>query len=364
MDDVDAAVAQLLGCLEGRLRLHPSIEYGSIVGWLKLAGGAASQLVIEPVMRELDGAKSLLILSAEILSMVPFDIIPLLGGVLADHYDVRQIASVISTKEMPRSCGAERYLLVGDIDYGRVTCGRCHEAGGVAVTDATTSHGELPGSLEEINTLRPMIESAGKTCVVLRGSEVCRHVAVREFGSHDVLHIATHGGLSLSERADGAAFGSQNAVVSRHELAPFDAIRLQLSGAQAFKGAHPSGGALTGFEVMNEIDMRRVELCVLSACDQSVGVRAEAVIVASMQMAISVAGCKAVLAMAYTAPDLEVPQFMARVYENYLWMDTDPATALWHAKLFYLRSGNGLPAAVWAGWFVLFRGIPSNFRTC
>ena len=115
-----------------------------------------------------------------------------------------------------------------------------------------------------------------------------------------------------------------------------------LSGV-AFTGINrdPVGGLLTALEV-SELDLRRVDWVVLSACDTGRGRVAGGEGVLGLQRSFQVAGARTVVASLWPVNDRATQKMMGRLYQN-LWDPERPLVsrveALRQAQLWMLSEG-------------------------
>jgi CHAT domain-containing protein len=112
------------------------------------------------------------------------------------------------------------------------------------------------------------------------------------------------------------------------------------AGANAADAPKRSAGLLTALEA-SELDLRGVELVVLSACDTGRGRVAGGEGVLGLQRALQVAGARTAVASLWAVQDGKTQELMSRLYEG-LWDATNPlgkAEALRRAQLALLREG-------------------------
>ena len=165
---------------------------------------------------------------------------------------------------------------------------------------------------------------------------------MREAAStHRFLHLATHG--YFAPPSIRSALGPS---------APAARLRTDFFGAQGIAGYNPgllSGLALTGanvrptptgkddgiltaFEVA-ELDLAKVDLAVLSACETGLGEVAGGEGLLGLQRAFQVAGARAVVASLWSVKDKPTRALMAKLYEN-LWRNgLTPCAAIREAQL-------------------------------
>jgi CHAT domain-containing protein len=249
---------------------------------------------------------------------------------------------------------APSLLLVGDVDYGG-------DAGAASTLVASRSAavGTRAGLLPDF----PKLPATGDEIAAIgryfklrfRGAQpdelsgdLATEAALRAAAStHRFLHLATHGYFAPPEL--------------RSALGPTDPAarpRTDLFGARGAAGFHPgllSGLALAGANVrptpsgrddgiltaleVAELDLAKVELAVLSACETGLGEVAGGEGLLGLQRAFQVAGARSVVASLWKVPDIQTQNLMARFYENLWRKGLPPRAALRAAQLEMLREG-------------------------
>src|SRR5262245_42090026 len=98
---------------------------------------------------------------------------------------------------------------------------------------------------------------------------------------------------------------------------------------------------LAGILEIASLDLRRVELAVLSACETGLGEAAGGEGMLGLQRAFQVAGAKTVMATLWKVDDEATQQFMRRFYQN-LWLrKMDKLEALRDTQRWMLRQEDG-----------------------
>lgn len=242
-------------------------------------------------------------------------------------------------------------LLVGDVDFGAPSAGgEVTDARRAAAPrgGAMSTYRPLPGTQGEILVVRDLFEQrfpAGQTRM-LRKAQATEE-ALRQFApSARYLHLATHGFFAPPElrsvfaRTSGVAETSE--LFSRQGVAGWNPGLLSglvLAGANQPPQPGQDDGILTALEVA-EMDLTRVELAVLSACESGLGERvAGGEGLMGLQRAFQAAGARTVVASLWKVPDEATRQLMERFYEN-LWIRRLPRVeALRDAQLQMLTEG-------------------------
>jgi CHAT domain-containing protein len=212
---------------------------------------------------------------------------------------------------------------------------------------AAASWEYLTGSERELRVVRLLV---GPAAVEVAGAEASTSRLLRELPRARLAHLATHGFFNEKDfRAEqqratqairdwqfslespggtgGAGAGAQS---------PLSYTGLVLAGANRPETAGPDGGILTG-EMLLGLDLRRLELTVLSACQTGLGEVADGQCVQNLQRAFHVAGCRDVVASLWSVPDEATAALMAVFYEELLQDHKPPLQALRAAQLFIYR---------------------------
>jgi CHAT domain-containing protein len=305
-----------------------------------------------------------------ILANVPFGALPgdRPGAYLLEE---RTVALIPVARLLPRlvagptrrAGGAAQALLVGNVSYA-FAAGAGDEAaapGRPAVRGGLGHFRQfrpLPATRGEVVALRDLFEQAHPDggVRILRGTEATEANLRRLAPRCDLLHFATHGFFAPPEvqtalggvrRGDG--------LTTRQDLAGYHPGLLSgivLAGANAPPRPDRDDGILTALEVA-DLDLGRVELATLSACETALGEVAGGEGVLGLQRAFQVAGARSVVASLWSVDDERTRRLMERFYTN-LWRRQMPrAEALREAQLWLLRGDGGRRAPhAWAA-FVL-----------
>jgi CHAT domain-containing protein/Flp pilus assembly protein TadD len=165
---------------------------------------------------------------------------------------------------------------------------------------------------------------------------------------HKYLHIATHGFFApeslrsaLSE-ATNQRSGSGVPAGGFVGYPPGLLSGLAMAGANQPVGRNQDDGILTAMEV-EHLDLRGVQLVVLSACETGLGEVAGGEGLLGMQRAFQVAGAETVVASLWKVPDDATRSLMERFYKNLLGTKAKKGMptleALREAQLWMLKEG-------------------------
>ena len=236
-------------------------------------------------------------------------------------------------------------LLVGGVDFGKAADTRAPAGRLPAVP---TDWSELSGTEREVNDLQIQFQKAfprAPAPAVLKKDKATKAAFVGAAPSHPYVHLATHG--FFADEAETSILdvrGGLNPV--RLDRAVSGRNPGVLSGV-VFAGVNrPPGGAvegclLTALEA-TELDLRRAELVILSACQTGEGRTAGGEGVVGLQRAFQVAGARTVVASQWKAPDAATRDLMSEFYKR-LW-DHEPlgkARALQEAQRWMIAKWEG-----------------------
>ena len=325
-----------------------------------------------PLAETFGDAKTVLVSPDGALARLPLAALP---GEKPNTYLIEDVAvAVVPVPQMlpdllaDRAAGAvPSLLLVGDVDFdatgkaapdasaGTAWAARGRPvsadalgllAGGAAARGGLRggSHAawsRLPGTRDEVKNLRAAFAKhfAGGTAVTLEGADATEAGLRAAAPKATWLHLATHGFFSpptsRSVLASGdAAFGA-GGIGGFH---PGLLSGLVLAGANAPPKAGGDDGILTALEV-SALDLSRVELAVLSACETGLGKAAGGEGVLGLQRAFQAAGAKSVVTSLWQVPDVPTQKLMERFYDNLWAKKLSRLEALRRAQIWMLRDG-------------------------
>jgi CHAT domain-containing protein len=169
--------------------------------------------------------------------------------------------------------------------------------------------------VEEIAALAP----PGVHVQVATGEAASEELFRREAPKQETLHVATHAFFATEKCAAALAERTRKEVgLEAGESAPFAGNPLLLSGL-VLAGAGRSDdqrsddGVLTAEEIAG-LDLTRVRLAVLSACDTGQGRIAVGEGVFGLRRALEMAGVRTVVMSLWRVPDREARQWMKSFY--------------------------------------------------
>ncbi|MBY0230224.1 MAG: CHAT domain-containing protein, partial [Gemmataceae bacterium] len=256
-------------------------------------GRAVRKLLLEHVEKRLEGAKLLLVSPDRMLGTVPWAALP---GKKAGTYLVEDlpVAIVPAAQLVPGLLGlvgekdrlGPSLLAVGDLRYG--TGGRFEP---------------LPATKAEAEETEASFKAAfEKEAVSLRQGEATKKAVRDHLPKVRCAHFATHGFFAAG---------------SKEERNPLLLSGLALSDANRVPKEGEEDGILTALEVSG-MDLTRLELAVLSACETGLGKAASEEGLLGLQRAFHAAGARSVVSWLWSVDDEATRALMADFYAQ-LW---------------------------------------------
>ena len=233
-------------------------------------------------------------------------------------------------------------LLAGGIDFGKAKA-----------RDPKAEDGKLPplpffkplpGTESEVNDLCPQFKDAYPGVPepeLLRKDKATKQAILAAAPLNRFVHLATHGFFAVeSEKSTVDVLHLRPEAVGRH---PGLLSGVVFAGVNR-KDRRPEETILTALEAA-ELDLDKVELLVLSACETGLGQVTGGEGVLGLQRAFQLAGARAVVASLWKVDDEEAHLFMREFYRQ-VWTDkpVSRGEALRQAQLWMLenRKGRGL----------------------
>jgi CHAT domain-containing protein/Tfp pilus assembly protein PilF len=214
---------------------------------------------------------------------------------------------------------------------------------------------ELGGTAKELDQVLAQARGGRGTHQVVerRGRDACTQRVWLDLPQARWAHLATHGFFAAPQTRERQALlheadflrgvGSERRGAGARN--PLVQTGLVLAGANRPPGEdvlRDDRGILTG-EAIAGLDLRRLELAVLSACDTGLGESAAGEGVFGLQRAFHLGGCQNVVASLWKVDDQATAALMALLY-HYLWVKGEtPLQALRHAQLALLRHPEEVP---------------------
>lgn len=171
------------------------------------------------------------------------------------------------------------------------------------------SWAELPAARREVESLEALWKDR-EPVVLLTGGTASEERFKSDAAGKRLLHLATHG-YFLKDRCEGMA-----GMPIRNPL-----LMSGLVMAGANRGESPAGGAEDGIltaEELAALDLRGVELAVLSACNTGRGEVTVGEGVFGLRRALEIAGVRSIVMSLWPVPDRQASRWMARFYQEQL----------------------------------------------
>ncbi|HEV3415785.1 MAG TPA: CHAT domain-containing tetratricopeptide repeat protein, partial [Pirellulales bacterium] len=327
-------------------------------------GADLRRLVWRPLEKYLNGAKTVLISPNSTTAPIAWAALPGTkpGSFLIDDYSIaivpipRFLPELMAENEpvhgdQGKPAETPSLLLVGDVDFG-ADPGKSDMLAmdrGAARGDQPLSWSPLPGTRDEVAAIKEsFVKRFGQTEPIELTRDRATKNAVRDqIGNCQYLHFSTHGffappqlrsALSGDTQPNGAAGASPLSAPRVSGFLPGLLSGLVLAGANRPLEEGKEDGILTALEV-EEMDLSKVNLATLSACETGLGETAGAEGLLGLQRAFQTAGAKSVVAGLWKVPDRATQLLMARFYDNLWQKKMSKLEALCEAQRWMLHEG-------------------------
>lgn len=309
------------------------------------AGGSGAllrRLLWEPLVPHLGGAVTVLVSPVGSTALIPWNALPgsrdgtfLIEEQSLSTLPIPQLLGDYLNGSAAVENGGPGLLLLADVDFGAAP----ETADGVP-TAPESAHASasrprflfepLAGSRPEALAIRDSFEVRFPNGNVtwLRGEAASEERFVAEASRHRFLHLATHGFFASPEVTSSLASTqperpiqvrlaetrSAPRVVSLH---PGLLSGLAFAGVNQPRAAESADGVLTALEA-GVLDLSRVELVTLSACETGLGLAAGGEGLLGLQRAFQVAGARSTVGSLWKVDDQSSQALMAAFYDG-LW---------------------------------------------
>nr|WP_286177635.1 CHAT domain-containing protein [Rhodopirellula sp. JC639] len=275
------------------------------------------------------------------LHAVPWNALP---GLKSD-YLVQEAAVVLRTRGSEPFGRGERpptrrgCLLLGNIDYGQPR--RSPTDPTSAIKTATWK--SLEGTKAEMRDIAALLHDPDNIRRLEEG-RATETAVIETMQQVGIAHFATHGFYHRNLVQSAQASWQDPLLASALGRNPLSRCGLVLSGANRLPGSdeqglpHGDDGLLTG-EEMCDLDLRGVELVVLSACETGLGEINDNEGAFGMQRALFQAGVRATIGSLWKVSDDATSQLMTEIYRRMARDRLGVADALRQAQLSLLDVG-------------------------
>ncbi|HEY7077246.1 MAG TPA: CHAT domain-containing protein, partial [Solirubrobacteraceae bacterium] len=343
--EIDRRVAALRRALAADGDAYVDGTLGSFAGSeTEAAAEAVRAAVLDPLLPAVGDARRLLIAPDGDLATLPFAVLPMPEGHVADRFELTNLTSgrdLLRPSEPPPA-GFQAPLVLADPDYG-----------------APKPYERLPETREEGADVARMLGVAP-----VMGEEASEG-RLRRVRSPTVVHVATHGWFlpdadgdtvpawaTLPRFAPLVAGGASSWLArSGLVLAGFNTV---WTGGRVADDL--GDGVLTAGEAAS-LDLAGTELVVLSACETGLGRVADLEGIFGLRRGFEMAGARAVVMALFPVPDGPTRSLMLAFYRRVLGGETR-AAALREAQL-ELRAEAAHPV-LWGGFAL--HGDPTALR--
>jgi CHAT domain-containing protein len=230
-------------------------------------------------------------------------------------------------------------MAVGNIDFDATLAM-------AAATERTNRFPALPGTAVEAATVHDLFRTtfSGRPAELLTGKEATTTAFIRRAPQCSHILVATHGYfLPDPERetpsGEGRLRSLETLLLRRDLVAATPALRSGLVFAGANRATLGQESAFLTALQASELDLRRVDLAVLSACETGLGQVQRGQGVLGLQRALQLAGVRTAVTSLWKVDDRATQALMARFHRN-LWQERlGKLRALREAQLWMLEEG-------------------------
>jgi CHAT domain-containing protein len=253
-------------------------------------------------------------------------------------------------------------LVVGDVDHDSGAAAPAADGERYAPRGALKGWANLPATRAEAAAVKVLFDQHFHegTVTDLRRGEARKGAVRAALGRHRHVHLATHGYFAppeLVSALDANAGRGRDGLFGQDGLSGWHPLLLSgiaLAGANREPRPGEEDGILSALEV-SELDLSKVELAVLSACQTGLGQETQGQGLLGLQRAFQAAGARCTVTSLWSVHDAATSVLMERFYQG-LWSEKplSKLAALRQAQLFVLRH----PEAVERRQRELMRQLP------
>jgi CHAT domain-containing protein len=309
------------------------------------AAGELRRLLWEPLARRLPAETTTVYLAPDgPLAQLPWAALPgqRAGTVLLEAHAPAVVPHGVflleRLKEGPRPPRPDDLLLaVGAVAYGQRDAGGKAAPQGAVPGQPRLSWPPLPGTAAELDKVLALAGPRPK--LDHRGAAAAVEQVLADLPRARWAHLATHGLFADARfrsilQTDEKAFerGQRGERRGHGARSPLVLSALVLAGANLPHGQNSDGGILTA-EAIAGLDLGRLDLAVLSACESGLGDEGGGEGVFGLQRAFHLAGARNVVASLWQVDDEATAALMGLFY-HHLWVEKrPPLEALRQAQL-------------------------------
>lgn len=288
------------------------------------------RLLWEPFQEHVEEGATVYYVPSQLLYRIAIESLPLEDGtLLGDHYrfvrlsSARELACQNENRHIDMALGETMAVLYGGLNYGKASYERIGQQNGITEPTLLSSRDEmaqheyafreLPWTMEEIETIRKVLEAHQMTVDSYCGAEGTEESFLGLSGkAPQILHVATHGFYYSPDEAQEINYlrGYKDAM---------SLSGLVMSGGnEALRGQEVQEGLADGILRASQIarlDLSGVNLVVLSACHSGQGKATEEGLY-GLQRAFKKAGAKTMIMSLWEVNDRLGAEYMSEFYEN------------------------------------------------
>ncbi len=317
----------------------------------------------EPLEQHLGGSTTVFVSPDGLLGQFPLAALP---GKRPGSYLIEDLAIVMlpvpqglpaMASSPSLDLGDDRFCLVGGVDYEQTVAPETPSAPTGSMMLAVRggewqAFGPLDGTVTEINEIESLIREhrPATQTTILRGGSATESAFAGVAAGHRFLHVATHGFF--------APESVQNAMTAS---VPDDLMTIGETRSPKLTGQHPdllsglvfaganrkpdsdteNDGILTAAEVQS-LDLRKVDLAVLSACETGLGRTAGGEGIIGLQRAFQLAGARTTITSLWKVDDAATQALMVEFYRNLFERKLSKLESLRQAQLWLLNNPDAL----------------------
>lgn len=372
-DGLDHYSALIVGKQHGPLRvdLGPVVEIDArLRQWREAlssnhAGSELSDRVLQPVLAASDGASELFVIPTGALHLLPWAALPAgdgqflveRGPVIRLLHREAELTTAVATARArsPVPGGSNGLLALGGAQFGELATAMPLNA---CASFAEHEFSILPGSLAEVAELQREWPAwrPDETVTAHVGKSASERHFRREAPGKRVLHLATHA-FFVDPQTCITDTGLLRGVGSLVARAPHETVTLAglaLANANQRAALPTADDGILAAEEIAMLDLRGVELAVLSACDTALGTLTSTEGVLGLRRAFRLAGVESLVTSLWKVSDEDARVWMRAFYSHLAASDQRSGLAAWAATAEVLAARRAANASLnpihWAGF--------------
>jgi CHAT domain-containing protein len=298
-------------------------------------------LVWKPLESELSGVKDIYFSPSGELHRIGIEYLPVSATEnICDRYALHRLSSTRQLALIQSDTEGEARVLYGDLDYDKATAmgrnsastgsrKRIYKKAPRAIVDSLDLRGalsRLPYTKKETEKIAKGMKRSKVPCILYTDKDGTEESFKLLDGTRPrILHIATHGFYLTKQEAVESNFARPRLLEAEHDYRedkPMTRSGLLLSGCRPALNHDtiPEGvedGILTAQEI-SHLDLRGLDLVVLSACQTGLGDIASGEGVFGLQRGFKSAGAKTIVMSLWKVDDNATMDLMVSFYGHYL----------------------------------------------